>query len=249
MMNKAKLKLWLCLSVVGLLGVTSLLLSDLTEIFDLKPLPINVSPELLKLLLLINPSLMVIVAAFVGSLVYDKVGLRVPVFESVLKIGEKPPYTYRSILLWGILGGIVAGILVVVVNYFFVPVLPVEYLEASGNFSMNIITRFLYGGVVEEIMMRFGLMTLLVWVLSKIFKILGNWMFWVANILAALLFAVGHFPALLALVPDPDIWLYLYILLANAMVGIIFGYMYMKRGLECAMIAHLMTHVVMLVFL
>ncbi len=43
--------------------------------------------------------------------------------------------------------------------------------------------------------------------------------------------------------------LYLYILLANVVAGIIFGFMYIKRGLECAMIAHLMTHVVMLLLL
>lgn len=31
--------------------------------------------------------------------------------------------------------------------------------------------------------------------------------------------------------------LFLYILLANSVVGISFGVMYIKRGLECAMIA------------
>ena len=248
-MNKAKLKLWLCLSVFGLVGVASLLLTDFAAIPNRESLPVDMSPTVVKLLLLINPSIMVIVSAFLGSLVYDKVGLRVPVFESVLKIKEKPSYSYKSIILWGIPGGIAAGILVVIINYLFTPALPFEYLEISDSFSLNIITRFLYGGVVEEIMMRFGLMTLLVWALYKIFRTSDKWIFVVANILAALLFAVGHLPVLLALVSTPNIWLYLYILLANGVGGIIFGFMYIKRGLECAMIAHLMTHVVMLILL
>lgn len=248
-MNKAKFKLWLSLSILGLLGVISLLLSDFTAIPGLESLPVGMSPAVVRILVLINPSIMVVVTAFLGSLVYDKVGLRVPVFESVLKIRQKPSYSYRSIVLWGILAGIIAGVLVVFINYLFTATFPIEYVEVSNSFELNIITRFLYGGVVEEIMMRFGLMSFLAWVLFKVFRTSENWIFWFANILAALLFAVGHFPALWALVPDPNIGLYLFILLANGVAGIIFGCMYIKRGLECAMIAHLMTHAVMLILL
>ncbi|PXV69182.1 CAAX prenyl protease-like protein [Dysgonomonas alginatilytica] len=249
-MNKNKLKLWLCLSLIGLLGVVSLLLSDLPlpdkeAVAQLK----DIDPLILKFMLLVNPFMIVTAAAFLGSLVYDKVGLRVPLFERMLKIREDVVYSYRSVFVWGVTGGVIAGLLIVVVNSIFTPLLPSEYLNLpqSGEFSM--ITKLLYGGLVEEIMMRFGLMSLLVWLLSKAMKGVNGWMFWVANIVSALLFGLGHFPALLTFIPDPTIWLYIYILLANSVAGIVFGYMYMKWGLECAMCAHLMAHVVMYIML
>lgn len=245
-MTRDQLRLWISLSVLGLLGVASMMLSDLIEAFNMEMvMPANTSPQVLKLLFLVNPSITVIITAFIGCLVYAKVGLRVPVFESLLNIRNTPDYSYWSIVLWGILIGSVGGMLVISMNYFFTPLLPYEYLDASNVHSLHIVSKLLYGGIVEEIMMRFGLMSVVVWILFKLFKKLRCWMFETANIIIALLFAVGHLPALWAIVPDPTVWLYMYILLANGVLGIIYGYMYIKRGLESAMIAHMMTHIVM----
>ena len=61
-----------------------------------------------------------------------------------------------------------------------------------------------YGGVVEEILMRWFLMSLLAWILVLIFARktekteLPDWIFIAANITAALLFAAGHLPATMA---------------------------------------------------
>ncbi|MGT2937594.1 CPBP family glutamic-type intramembrane protease [Streptococcus caprae] len=56
-----------------------------------------------------------------------------------------------------------------------------------------------YGGVVEEIMMRLFIMSLLSWIVWKLFfrnsKTIPNKLLIVSNILTALLFATGHLPA------------------------------------------------------
>lgn len=249
-MNTNKLKLWISLSLMGLLSVATMLFSDLLTVFNLKAsLPPNVSEEIAPLLTLINPSITVLIATTLGCLVYDKVGFRVPILEQILNIKEKPEYSYKSLLGWGVIGGIAGGLLIVLINYVFLPYLPTAYLNTSESQGLHIVSRLFYGGVVEEIMMRFGLMSIFVWLLFKITKTLNVSIFWVANILTALMFALGHFPALLTLVPDPSIWLYAYILLANGVAGLIYGYLYMKRGLESAMIAHMLTHVVMYIIL
>lgn len=244
-MNKSKWKLWLSLSLIGFIGALSMLFSDsFLSQEQLAPLK-GINPLILKLLLIINPTTMVLVAAFVGSLVYDKVGLRVPILERLLKIRDDIPYTYKSILIWGSVAGVVAGLFIIIINLIFTSQPSSEFLTLSQAQEPHIITRLLYGGLVEEILMRFGLMSVLVWLIFKIMKDLKSWMFWVANIVTALIFAVSHFPLLLSVVPHPTVWLYLYIILANGAAGVILGYMYMKRGLECAMWTHLITHVTM----
>jgi len=61
--------------------------------------------------------------------------------------------------------------------------------------------------------------------------------FWAANLLAAILFGLGHLPATAALVPLSKI-VVLRAVVLNGFAGIIFGYLYWKRGLESAMVAH-----------
>ena len=46
--------------------------------------------------------------------------------------------------------------------------------------------------------------------------------------------------------PEATFALTLYVIVANSVFGLIAGYLYWKRGLESAMLAHMLAHVVML---
>ena len=105
----------------------------------------------------------------------------------------------------------------------------------------------IYGSVVEEVMLRLFMMSLLAFLLHKIF--------WkkqtqtpvaalvVANVLSALLFAAGHLPATAILLGlSPMILLRCFLL--NGGIGLLFGFLYRKYGLRYAMIAHAGCHVV-----
>ena len=108
------------------------------------------------------------------------------------------------------------------------------------------------GGIDEELMLRFGFLTLLAWLIVKVTRIpVGRTtaaVFWAANILAALAFGAGHLPATRALVPLTSI-VVLRALSLNGYMGIILGYLYWKRGLECAMVAHFCADIVVHVLL
>jgi len=68
--------------------------------------------------------------------------------------------------------------------------------------------------------------------------------FWVANGLAALLFGLGHIPGALASVPlTPAVWAYAIVL--NGICGMVFGWLYWRKGLEAAMVAHFMVDIVL----
>jgi membrane protease YdiL (CAAX protease family) len=60
---------------------------------------------------------------------------------------------------------------------------------------------------------------------------------WIANILAAVLFGLGHLPATAALLPITPL-VVLRAIVLNGLGGVIFGWLYFTRGLESAMLSH-----------
>lgn len=89
-------------------------------------------------------------------------------------------------------------------------------------------------------------MSLFIWLLSLLFKNKPNWIYWLGILLAALLFGLGHLPVVLSSIEEPSLTTLLYIVLGNMVGGSIFGWLYWKKGLESAMIAHAFAHVTML---
>ena len=67
---------------------------------------------------------------------------------------------------------------------------------------------------------------------------------WLAIVLAAIIFGIGHLPAVLA-ITTPTTLLIARIIILNAIGGIIFGWLYWKKGLESAMISHFSADIVL----
>lgn len=105
----------------------------------------------------------------------------------------------------------------------------------------------LYGGVIEEVMLRLFMMSLIAFVLHKLFgknrEMPATGVLIAANVVAAILFAAGHLPATAMLMGiTPMILIRCFLL--NGGFGLLFGYLYRKYGLRYAMIAHGGCHVV-----
>jgi membrane protease YdiL (CAAX protease family) len=135
---------------------------------------------------------------------------------------------------------------IVLISALFTAFLPEEFVALNSKFKPNAAMRLLYGGITEEILMRYGLMTFVVWGLYKIFSKLHAAVYWAGILIAALVFAFGHLPVAFAAVAHPSATLLAYIILGNLPGGIIFGWLYWQKGLESAMLAHIFTHVVLL---
>ena len=69
---------------------------------------------------------------------------------------------------------------------------------------------------------------------------------WPAIVISAVLFGVGHLPALGQSV-DLTPALIIRTVLLNAIAGILLGWLYWRRSLEAAMIAHTTFHVPLLI--
>jgi len=110
-----------------------------------------------------------------------------------------------------------------------------------------ILAAVLYGGVIEEVMLRLFMMSLIAFLLHKLFgkkqEKPNAGILIASNVIAAVLFAAGHLPATAALMGiTPMIIIRCFLL--NGGFGLLFGYLYRKYGLRYAMIAHGGCHVI-----
>ena len=110
-----------------------------------------------------------------------------------------------------------------------------------------IIGSVLYGGVIEEVMLRLFWMSLVAFLLWKLFAKNAEKptvaILMIANVVAAILFAAGHLPATLMMIGDSPIVIFRCFLL-NGGFGLLFGYLYRRHGLRYAMLAHGGCHIV-----
>jgi membrane protease YdiL (CAAX protease family) len=227
-----------------MLGMLSMLTVDI-------PLPEEVvsmlgdqfTPSQIKLLILINPTIILIIAVVVGTLLYQKVNLSVPIIEKLVGIRFEHPQ-FREIFFYGILGGVLSGLLISILSLYRY-ISPTEYELLNSSLNLTLAARFLYGGITEELFMRYGLMTLLIWLGAKLFKGTKPFVYWIGIIISTFLFAVGHFPIVFQVVESPSIVLISYVLIGNSIGGLVFGWLYWKKGLESAFLAHIFAHVVM----
>lgn len=109
--------------------------------------------------------------------------------------------------------------------------------------------RLLYGGITEEILIRWGLMTLLLWLGWRVGQgrqgtPAASWIA-VAIGLSALLFGLAHLPRAIALGLPLTPLLVGYLLLQNTLFALVAGYLYWQYGLESAMVAHVVLHLLL----
>lgn len=135
--------------------------------------------------------------------------------------------------------GTLASVLVAAVVAALRPHLPAALSEQGATPAVRWIgaTSAFYGGLVEEILLRWGILSALVLGAKKL-RLDGAAGFWVANLAAALLFGLGHLPAARAIGGPLTAPVVLYVLAGNGIAGLLFGWFFRRRGLEAAMVSH-----------
>jgi len=212
---------------------------------------VEITPLLLLISIAQNLALFAL-AVFFGLFFSKRIsmgitGLRLPILEGVLE-GKNQAGELKAILLPSIGLGVLAGILIILFDLPFQKVLPeMQNAEISIPAWKALLASF-YGGIAEEVLLRLFMVSLLVWIGFKIKKTedgrptdLGVWL---AIILASVVFGLGHLPATAQIIAltGPVV---IRAILLNGIGGIIFGWLYWKKGLESAMIAHFSTDIVL----
>ena len=117
--------------------------------------------------------------------------------------------------------------------------------SASLGFALKGLLASPYGAIAEEVELRVFAMGLFAWLLSRLAgKQAKPWVMIAAIVLAALVFGAGHLPMAAKLVPLTA-GVVARVVAYNALAGLVFGWLYWKRGLEHAMLAHFSADLVL----
>lgn len=219
------------LLVIALAGVLSLMAMPLEAVL---PEGIDVP----RAVLLIQPAVLVVLFTFAGWLAAWKTGLDAPVLGRLIDGGD-----WRAALSAALVPGVIGGVLVAAVLLLYGAITQDYFAAQEGGFEMPLVSRVLYGGITEEVVMRWGIMSVIALAAFKLGVAQGR-SHWIGNVAAAFLFGLGHLPALFGVVAEPAGWLITLVIAGNMVAGLIFGWLYMKRGLEAAIIAHILAHVI-----
>jgi membrane protease YdiL (CAAX protease family) len=196
------------------------------------------------------------VAIGLGMLAANRIGLGLPILEAKLS-GKKVGAKIKAILPISILIGVVGSLIIIALDkWVFNPGLMLQLGEQAKAINLQsgqpaawkgLLASF-YGGINEEILLRLFMMSVLAW-LGKFISHTADGrptiaVLWIANVLAAILFGLGHLPATSQLLPLTPLVITRAIIL-NGLLGVAFGYLYMTRGLESAMISHFSADMVL----
>jgi membrane protease YdiL (CAAX protease family) len=235
--------LLLAASIVGVLALLPYLTVVVGPTLAEKRLPLP-----LPLLALIQATLNFSIAVGLGLFFARKIGMGAPFLEAW--VYRQPVRVPRNLVLISCATGLILGaITLALIRSPLGAALTAMPVVSEG--AMPLWKRFLacfYGGLCEEILTRLFLLSLVVWLLrlaSHVRSASGETIvFWIANILVAIIFGAGHLPLAARLAPLTPA-LVTTVISLNALVALPFGYLYKSRGLEAAMLAHFSADIVL----
>ena len=168
--------------------------------------------------------------------------LGVPLLRAVLA-GERGQARrfYRSLPL-PVGAGVVVGLVLLLLNVVFMHSAPQSQLPPIPPPWQGFLAAF-NAAINEELLLRLGLMTLLVWLGSKCSQP-KSWVIWLAIGAPALFFGAAHVLTASYLGPLTTITVAC-ILFGNGIAGLVFGWLYWGHGLEAAMVAHFCTNILL----
>jgi hypothetical protein len=194
--------------------------------------------------------LLVGAASAIGTALAPRVGLEAPFFEALVS-GQPLWDVLEAQLLPAIVLGIGGALAIVAAYYlFFRPRLDAQTVRSMEALRMDLglWARLLYGGIVEEVLFRWGVMTLLAWLGALLFGSATPVVMGTVIVVSGVLFGIGHLPSYrLAGCQVTPLFLVLMIVL-NLWATLICGWLFWQHGLLAAMIAHLLYHLIWLPF-
>lgn len=237
-MKNKDLKISLLFAMVGLMAGASTAMYQY-QIYDQATKEAIISQlgsiEVLLSVSAMQTGIMAFVASFIGLKLARK---------SNLSLNFK--YSKDSFLSAVVIAFLVALIISVSEKFIFAQYMP-ENLTGTYKFNLiYLLTGVLYGGIIEELMLRLLIMSLAVVILMKLFKVYDEsirpWMYAAAIIISSLLFAAGHLPFASQMF-GLSVPIVVRVLVLNSVGGLGYGYLYWKKGLAYSILAHMLTHV------
>lgn len=189
---------------------------------------------------------LVIIATLFGTAVNHKINLQAPFLEGLASgqiIWDNLRYQIFPALSVGI-----GGALIFLIAYYFIfmPFLDKKTIRCMRDLRMSvgIWGRVFYGGIVEEVLCRWGLMAFFVWIGALLLGSPTDLVLWAAIFISGLFFGLAHLPGYLLFGCKKTTSFIATVIILNLWASIIFGWLFWHYGLCSAIIAHVLFHII-----
>lgn len=233
---------FLSLTAVGLAGILAFAATAPQRILDQIPIE-GVLRK--RLLIAAQPAVLLVVFAAAGSAVADAVSSKSLIVDAVR--GEALAKGWIAPIIVFLAVGLVAGAFLYLVDRWWKPWWgDHEDTDLITDWKAgSLVAGVTYGGLTEEVLMRWGIMGIVLWGLAAVVGETGDpgpAIATVAILISALLFAAGHLPA--ALIGETRTGRFIVRIIAlNTIAGLLFGWLFWQWNLETAMAAHAGFHI------
>lgn len=234
--------IWAVLAALAAAALMPYLMQVMPDKFAKIPLPMVAIVQSAQAFVLIG------LMSLLGLRMGHRVSLGSPLLHGWINLRQKADWRTQRPLQAIVLGSL-SALLVIAAAAALDPMLPKALHPsahvAAGTSALNGFLASFYGGIAEELQLRLFLMTLLVWVIARLRKAVPQpWIYWSAILIAAVLFGAGHLPAAQH-VWGLDAFVVFRTVFLNVIVGLVFGWLYWKRGIEMAVLAHFSADIVL----
>ena len=200
------------------------------------------TPQQYALTALIQPLLLGIIAIYFGHRYAQKLNLRSLITKKVepdYLSDTTKQYTLKESIPFVVTIAVGVALLELGFDVVFQNWLPEFY---QPNFVIPTIAQALssifYGGLGQELLLRFGVMTSIVYVLSSKGERLNEWSYIIGFVFTGILFAFAQYSSVAGFI-DLNAMVILRILVLSALPGILYGWLYSSFHLEAAIISHM----------
>lgn len=186
-MKNKQLLLVLIISVVSVIPVLPYLMDSQMELIDFSQLPF--SKGIFAMITTMQATVFIVLALFAGRWFAKKMD-----YQAFPKIKTKT-------ITFAVIMGLSTGIILIVLDYFYhVNSIEPTFFSIGKPVIRKSLLACFYGGIVEEILMRFFLVSLFAFILVKIggplFKQRVLLAGMIATVIVALIFGISHLPVL-----------------------------------------------------
>jgi hypothetical protein len=232
------------LSIIGAVAVMPYSLTLQREVLSAGRLPLPI-PAMVVLELIIQCAILYLIV-LAGLQMANSMGLGAPMLTDWLAGKTWRQDNSLEFVLTVLIGLAISAMVAFLDALIFLPLMKVDGTSlppiATPPMWEGLLSS-LFGGVTEEIVLRLFLMSLFAWVILKLARRRGAppspAVMWTANLGVTLLYCLTVILSILALGLPLNVILVARILTLNILPGLIFGWLYWKRGIESAIVAHL----------
>jgi len=215
---------------------------------------VSMGPGMLVLATMVRNFVFLVPAAGLGLWVARKIGLGAPYLESRLDGAARPAAPFSSIVGPALFWAVVTALIAFGIDTIFLKLLGVDFPAPEIHARIDVVwwrsgLASFWAPFSEEIVDRLFLLSLVAWLGMKLFRVRGaergrTAVLWGATVVTALFFGWYHISneQMFAQVVPGIVQLRTILIILP--VGLAFGWLYVRRGLEAAILAHFVIDVI-----